>query len=504
MTTLSSGNPGTRASTAGSAPTAGVGGAQTRGAALKQSAAIRAAVDQIVKEVQSHSASITQVRGPLNAEHRALADEFMKRAGSIRGRDLLYPYIGSGAGNGPFVELIDGSVKIDLITAIGVNFFGHAHPELVRAAAEASCANVVQQGHLLMNTEPCLLSETLLAEARKTSSMAHVFLCNSGVMANENALKICFQKHAPASRVIAFKDCFMGRTITMSQIGDSAANRVGIPLSTLIDYMPFYDPAAARRMSAGDQSGQTRFIDMCVSHLRQYIERYPGQHACFVFELVQGEGGFNTAPTEFFRELMLVCRSAGIAVWDDEVQSFGRTTRMFAYDAAGVGDLVDIICVGKMTQVCAVLYKSEYNPKPGLLSQTFLASSDALAAGKRVVEMLRDSDLYGDSGRIARHHRAFAEQVRALAAKHPQWFPANPNVVDIVGGLGGMMRFTPFGGKKEPIMKLCRAMFEEGVIGFYAGHDPYHIRLLPPIPAMEEGLWPTVFQVIEKAMARVG
>lgn len=65
----------------------------------------------------------------------------------------------------------------------------------------------------------------------------------------------------PASRVIAFKDCFMGRTIAMSQIGDSAANRVGIPLSTLIDYMPFYDPAAAKRMGGGDVSGQTRFID---------------------------------------------------------------------------------------------------------------------------------------------------------------------------------------------------------------------------------------------------
>jgi len=478
-------------------------GAATLGRQLKSSPALRAAVDAIVSEVKARSAQITQVRGPLSPDAKASADAFMKRAAAVRGRDLLYPFIGSGAGNGPFVELSDGSVKIDLITAIGVNFFGHSHPELVRAAAEASCNNVIQQGHLLMNEDPCLLSEALLAEARKHSSMGHVFLCNSGVMANENALKICFQKHAPASRVIAFKDCFMGRTITMSQIGDAAANRAGIPLSTLVDYMPFYDPAAARDMSAGDKSGQTRFIDMSVSHLRQYIERYPGQHACFIFELVQGEGGFNTAPPEFFRELMNVCRNAGIAVWDDEVQSFGRTTEMFAYDALGLGDLVDIVCVGKMTQVCAVLYRPEYNPKPGLLSQTFLASCDALAAGKRVVEMLRDSDLYGPSGRIARHHKVFSDHVRALAAKHPSWFPADRRIVDVVGGAGGMMRFTPFGGKKDPIMKLCKAMFEEGVIGFYAGHDPYHIRLLPPIPAMDEKLWPTVFEIIERAMGKV-
>ncbi len=487
-----------------SIPGSGVSAVQTQGASLSQSPAVRAAVDAIVSEVRAKSAPITGVRGPLSAELKASADEFMKRAGSIRGRDLLFPFIGSGAGNGPFVELIDGSVKIDLITAIGVNFFGHSHPELVRAAAEASVGNVVMQGHLLMNEQPCRLSETILAEARKRSNMAHVFLCNSGVMANENALKVCYQKHAPASRVLAFKDCFMGRTITMSQIGDSAANRVGIPLSTLIDYMPFYDPAAAKRMGAGDVSGQTRYIDMCVSHLRQYVERYPGQHACFIFELIQGEGGFNTAPPEFFRELMTVCKSAGIAVWDDEVQTFGRTTSMFAFDALNLGDLVDIVCIGKMTQVCAVLYKAEYNPKPGLLSQTFLASNDALAAGQRVIEMLRDSDLYGPNGRIAKHHKAFTEQVRALAAKHPQCFPrTNPHVDDIVGGTGGMMRFTPFAGKKEPVMKLVKLMFEEGVIGFYAGHDPYHIRLLPPIPAMDESLWPAVFQIIERAMARV-
>lgn len=479
------------------------GSPQTVGQQLRASPAVRAAVDALVNEVKARSATINTVRGPVSPELKTSADEFMKRAGTIRGRDLLFPFIGSGAGNGPFVELSDGSVKIDLITAIGVNFFGHAHPELVRAAAEASVLNSVQQGHLLMNAEPCELSEILLAEARKCSSMAHVFLCNSGVMANENALKICYQKHAPASRVIAFRDCFMGRTVTMSQIGDSAANRVGIPLSTLVDYMPFYDEGAARRMSAGDASGRSRFIDTAVAQLRQYIERYPGQHACFIFELVQGEGGFNTAPREFFRELMSVCRDARIAVWDDEVQSFGRTQRMFAFEAQDLGDMVDIVCVGKMTQVCAVLYRAEYNPKPGLLSQTFLASNDALSAGRRVLEMLRDSDLYGDGGRIARHAKTFESHVRALAAKHPAWFPLNDKVVDIVGGAGGMMRFTPFGGKKEPVMKLVKLMFEEGVIGFYAGHDPYHIRLLPPIPVMEENLWATVFGMIEKAMARV-
>ena len=56
-------------------------------------------------------------------------------------------------------------------------------------------------------------------------------------MANESALKVCQQKTNGAPRVIAFQDCFMGRSTTMAQIGDSAAGRVGIPLNAQVDYM---------------------------------------------------------------------------------------------------------------------------------------------------------------------------------------------------------------------------------------------------------------------------
>jgi len=43
-----------------------------------------------------------------------------------------------------------------------------------------------------------------------------------------------------------------------------------------------------------------------------------------------------------------------------------------------------------------------------------------------------------------------------------------------------MMRFTPFGGKKDRITKACKHLYDEGVIAFYAGHSPHHVRFLPP------------------------
>ena len=45
----------------------------------------------------------------------------------LRGRALLYPYLGSGRGKGVYVELLDGSVKMDLLGGVGVQILGHAH-----------------------------------------------------------------------------------------------------------------------------------------------------------------------------------------------------------------------------------------------------------------------------------------------------------------------------------------------------------------------------------------
>lgn len=476
---------------------------QTVAEAFRSSPGVRRAFDAVVEELQNHSARITEVRGPLSPELRQSFEQVMESAAKVRGRPLLYPYVSSGLGNGPLVELLDGSIKYDLITGIGVHFFGHSDPDLVRTALEAATGDTVMQGHLLMNEDAIRFNEIIVEEASRGSNLAHAFLCNSGVMANENALKVCYQKHAPASRVIAFSHCFMGRTVTMCQIGDNAAGRQGIPLSTLVDYVPFYDHMAARRLSAGDVSGPTRYIDMACWHLEQLIERYPAQHACFIFELVQGEGGFNTALPDFHRALMQICRDSRIAVWDDEVQTFGRTESMFCYDALGLGDMIDVATVGKMSQVCAALYTPEYNPQPGLLSGTFLGNAVALRVGRRIIERLRDGDYYGPDGRIRRHHEIFTQHVRAIARKHPEWFPQTHLFHDVVAGFGAMMRFTPFAGKKEAVLKLCKVLFDEGVVAFYTGHGPYHVRFLPPLGVMDEAHWPRIFEIVERSMTIV-
>jgi len=48
----------------------------------------------------------------------------------------------------------------------------------------------------------------------------------------------------------------------------------------------------------------------------------------------------------------------------DEVQTFGRTTRLFAFQHFGLESLIDIVTVGKMLQVCATLFTRPCTPAP--------------------------------------------------------------------------------------------------------------------------------------------
>jgi 4-aminobutyrate aminotransferase-like enzyme len=456
--------------------------------------AIEAAVASILAEVRKRQAAITGAR-PANAGQKETLDSWLARSAEVKGRPALYPYVGSGFGNGPLVELVDGSVKWDLINGIGVHMFGHSDPTMVEAALRGALADTCMQGNLQFNPDSIEFAELLVGEATKASKLKNCFVTNSGCMANEQALKICQQKTNAAPRVIAFQDCFMGRSTTMAQIGDGPAYRVGVPLNMQVDYMPFYDPDLGQRS-----------IDMAVWHLKQYIHRYPKQHSCFVMELVQGEGGFNVAPREFFLPLMQLCRENGIPIWDDEVQTFGRTTTMFAYDQLGLGEFIDVLTLGKMSQACAVLYTQDMNPKPGLLSGTFQASTSAFAMGSAALRTLRDGGFYGADGKIAKLQKAWREHAEAFVKRHPDWFPPvrtsfGTPMTRIVSGTGGMMRLTPFGGDKDRIMKLLHRLFANGVIAFYCGHEPYHLRLLPPIGVMKPEQFGPVFEIFEKSFS---
>jgi 4-aminobutyrate aminotransferase-like enzyme len=317
------------------------------------------------------------------------------------------------------------------------------------------------------------------------AQLAHCFLTSSGAMANENALKLVFAHKAPADRLLAFEHGFAGRTLALASVTDNPAYRQGLPTTLKVDYVPFYD--------AADPGGSHDRTQRLAAH---HLARYPTQYAGMVMELVQGESGYYPGSRPFFEALIDLLRKHGVAVIFDEIQTFGRTSELFAFQHFGLDPYADVVTVGKLSQVCATLFTDAFKPAPGLISQTFTASSTAIAAARVILHQLSTGDFYGPGGRILRLHDHFARQLQALSERYPGW-------VNGPFGIGAMMALTPFDGKPEQARTLLQALFKNGVMAFVAGAAPTRIRFLMPLGVVSEANIDAVYQILETTLSEV-
>ncbi|QDU75660.1 Acetylornithine/acetyl-lysine aminotransferase [Bremerella volcania] len=439
------------------------------------------ATELLTAALAEHSAKLS-ARGP-NVELSEPYQKWLDSFAELRGNSLFFPYLGSGAGQGALVELADGSVKYDMITGIGVHAMGHANPELLQELIPAILSDTVMQGNLQQNTESLLLSMQLVTLANQHgASLDHCFLSSSGAMANENAFKIMFQHRTGSSRVLAFENAFAGRTHLTGQVTDRPKNRVGQPLTVPVDYVPFFD--ANRPQESTHETLQT---------VERYLKRHPNAHCGFIMELVQGEGGYYSAPRDYFVALCHLLRELQIPVFFDEIQTFGRTYAPFAFQMLELDEFADVVTVGKMSQVCATLFRKELNPKPGLLSQTFTSSTTAIVAARWILRKLVEGSFYGPRGRIAEIYDRFVARFEAIHAKAPDRIRGP-------WGIGGMIAFTPLDGSPEAAKKVLHALYEAGVIAFVAGVDPARVRFLPPFISLSDEEITKVCDLVESVL----
>ncbi len=432
----------------------------------------------ILAAVAEHQQGINAVR-TANPELTAEYQETLKQFGELRGGKLYFPFLGSGIGNGPFVELADGSVKLDLITGIGVHGYGHSHPLLIEAGLKAAISDTVMQGNLQQNTNTCELTKLLVDTACESGGeLRHCLLSTSGAMANENSLKMAFQKNYPANRVLAFSHCFAGRTLALSQVTDKAKYREGMPDTIAVDYIPFFkhdDPEKSIRSS--------------VNHLKYHLDRHPGKYAALWLELIQGEGGYYAGQPDFFQALIEIAKQHKIAVIADEVQTFCRTSRPYAFQHFGLDQHIDIVTIGKISQVCATLFTDAYIPRAGLISQTFTGSTFSIVAGKAILQDLIKRGNFGVDGKNRQLHDHFAAGLQALGSRYPGSI-SGPH------GVGGMVAFTPFDGSADAAKKVVDGLYQAGLMSFMAGGDPSRVRFLMPLGCVEKSHIDVACQII--------
>ena len=379
---------------------------------------------------------------------------FLKEVEKLRGRNLMYPYLGSGKGSGVYVKLLDGSIKMDLLGGVGVQILGHAHPELQKAGLKAAFSDVLMQGHLLLNKEYLNLSRKLVELVQKHSRLKYVWLTTSGSMANENALKMARQKNGGRRKILAFDKAFAGRSTLMSEITSNPKIKEGIPSYNEVLRIPFYNPIHPQKS-----------LKVLKSHLKKEGDNI----GAFIFEIIIGEGGYKSAPREFFISLFKECQKYNIAIWADEVQTFLRTGAFFAFEKWRLGRYIDLLTVGKGLQLAATFFTEEYKPRPGLVSGTFSASTSSLMAGLRVLEILEKN--YIKNGRIAEIEKKLISLFKSLKEKQ---------LIKDYDVFGLMAAFSLPKPSQKNTQQFLKKLFQNGVIGLICGHDPYRVRFLIP------------------------
>ncbi len=440
---------------------------------LHQDEAVRAAARALVEAVRQ-----------AGRDRKLSATDYQERLqalGTMRAAPMAYPLLAGGAGKGARVQLADGREILDLVSGIGPYVFGHDDQDGLEVASIAAAADVAYQGHVLPGLEYDRLSRVLLKHSG--TRLEHVWLALSGSMANENAWKMILQRRAPADQVLVFEHAFHGRTLAMSELTDRPEYREGLPLHHNVHRIPFYDP------------GDPESTQKSVSSIEAALAANSGRIAAMCFELVQGEGGFNDAPAGFFRALMERCRAAGIAVWIDEIQTFGRTSGLFAFRTLGLDDLVDVVTVGKILHGSATLFSRDYRPRPKLVAGTWAGSTVGMALGARILERLENDGYLGPHGGITSLERRIDVAFARLEERIP-------GVVHGRSGMGAMQGFFVWDGDPIVTTDLVSTCIEEGVLFQTTGSQPMKIRMLPPLTLTEEEL-EAGFEALERGLRRV-
>jgi acetylornithine/N-succinyldiaminopimelate aminotransferase len=278
-------------------------------------------------------------------------------------------------GDGAWLYDTDGRRYLDLLAGIAVNTLGHNHPRLVAAIADQA-SKIIHTSNLFEIPLRRQLAQRLV----DLSGMTNVFFCNSGLEANEAAIKIArkygHDRGIDLPEIVVYEKAFHGRSLaTLSATGNDKVQKGFEPLVPGFVRVPLNDIEALNRIAA---------------------ER-PNVVAVFL-EAIQGEGGIQPARTEYLRQVRALCDARGWLMMVDEVQcGTGRTGRWFAHQWAGIRPDVMPLAKGVSSGIpvgAVVAHGAAAEVfKPGNHGTTFGGNPLAMRAGLVTIDVMEEDGL---------------------------------------------------------------------------------------------------------------
>jgi predicted acetylornithine/succinylornithine family transaminase len=346
-------------------------------------------------------------------------------------------------GKGCWLYSLEGKRYLDLISGIGVNALGHAHPRITKIVRE--------QAGLLLHTSNLYYHEyqgPLAKVLCEKSGMQRVFFCNSGTEAVEGAIKVVHshgrKRAMDKTQIIALEGSFHGRTVgALSLTGSPKYRQDFEPLMPGVKFVPCEDEAALEAACGPRTAG-------------------------IIVEPIQGEGGIRPVSAGWLRKAReLADRWDALLVFDEIQAGIGRPGAHFAFQLHDPLVLPDVVLLAKPISCGLPLGAILSNERaaaaiaPGMHGSTFGGNALACRVALEFFSILEE--LLPQMRRVSEF---FFDGLHKLKKKH--------SFVKEVRGAGLMLGMElDFDCKR-----LVKEAMDEGLL-LNVTHDTV-IRMLPP------------------------
>ncbi len=272
--------------------------------------------------------------------------------------------------HGSYVWDDKGKIYLDMYGGHAVISIGHTHPHYVKRLE-----NQLHKVGFYSNSVKIPLQVQLAKKLGEVSGNEdyHLFLCNSGAEANENALKLA-SFYNGRKKIISFTKAFHGRTSLAVAVTDNTNIVAPVNKTDNVVFLPFNDEAA----------------------LQKYFDENGNEICAVIIEGIQGVGGINVAMESFLQLIKKLCDKYNAVFIADSVQcGYGRTGKFYSHDYAGV--YADIYTMAKGMgngfPVAGISIAPKLKAKHFMLGTTFGGNHLACAAALAVLEIIEEDAL---------------------------------------------------------------------------------------------------------------
>lgn len=355
------------------------------------------------------------------------------------------------SGKGARLTDTEGKVYLDFLAGIAVNILGHGNDHLVDAICKQA-KDLIHCSNLYYIEQQADLASRLT----KMADMDRAFFCNSGAEANEGAIKLVRGYYHKINnrrrKIYSAKNSFHGRTLaTVTATGQPKYSAPFAPLPQGFEHIPFNDLDALKEAVSDPFA------------------------AAIMLELVQGEGGVHPVDLEYAKAADDLCKSHGVKLIVDEIQTgMGRTGHFTASQAYGIKP--DVITMAKGlgggVPIGALLARGAVTTGfvPGDHGTTFGGNPLACAAAIATLDEYKRLKL----------DKASAETGSYLLTALQKLARKNKEIAE-VRGVGLMLGIDL---KVLPAPAVRDALFRLGVLVNATGAST--LRLLPPLIITKE------------------